>query len=143
MKYLILAAIFICVGCSGSYFKVNDTAFQTSDNVAADAAAVTQTLIDMGYDIEEANQQVVKTKPEQFYYARGRMYETELQSWITVDLKKGSIKSYCTERRMYSHNEEMVLEYDKNWRFTPCKNPHVIERIRITTEALEQSLKVT
>lgn len=145
IKYLFLAAIIFSINCANysyNHFKVTDTTYIPSDYVTDDTSAVTQTLVFMGYTIEKADWKVVKTKPEVFYFNWGLQSEVELQSWIIVNLESGKIKSYCTQRSMWSYNRKMERVYNDNWRFTKCRNPHVLKRIETTVNQLEQKLEL-
>jgi hypothetical protein len=139
-----VGVILLFISCGGSYFVAADSEFSTSSDSSDDVGEITSKLITLGYDVEMATSNIIETKVERFYINRGSIHETEMQSWIRAFPKQGKVRVFCTERKMYSyHHRTMKLEYDKNWKFTPCKNPHIIERIRITINRLEESLKAS
>lgn len=136
---LLVGTILLISSCGGSYFVAADTEFDTSGDVSKDIGEVTSALVTLGYDVEVSTGDLIETKVDRFYYNQGSIHEVELQTWIVVYPKTGRIKATCTERRMWSyHHRTMKLQYDKSWKFTPCKNAFIMNRLNTAVSYLEK-----
>lgn len=133
VKYLILAAFFM-VSCGHSHFKTHSVSYnnpEKSDDITDTAAS---TLISLGYEIKNANQEFVETEVE-LLYTRTRQSIVEFQTWIKVSVDSNKIEAFCTQRKL-RHGSKLVV----SWALKKCTNKHILDRVNAAVEELYRVL---
>ena len=103
-------------------YNVAEATFEPQDQVI-DAAVATGSLVFLGFEVDSATRDRVRTKWQTFYTDNGMSYQAEHTVRIVVDLQKGAVKGQCLTRKMLKYGREAP------WRFKPCTNKHVLYRL--------------
>ena len=136
MRIFILMAAFLISACEYSNYSTHNIKYHKSEYVTNASGAATETLVMLGYEIDDANYQEVKTKVETLYVGSGRNI-LEFQTWIKVFTDAGWIKAYCTQRRLYNSSGKK-----SKWKFDECTSPFILERVDTAVSELRVRLEV-
>lgn len=110
--------------------------YEGSEYVTNRVGAATSILVDMGFEIESVDRNVIETKVSRTHV--GYDYRmVEFQVWYRVFTEPARIKAYCTQRRMYKSPG-----VEAPWKFDKCTSPVILQEVDETVSTLANRLSI-